>query len=135
MVSRGLNQQVISAFDVNTYSRIDTNLVNGSFGTFNDFERWSADGLALSGSTGVGIFKTHLLPSTPQELRVAGVSMTGGDVAIHFSNLSPGQYVIEECGNLDGAWSQVGTPFTEGTAEIRVSSAESRKFYRLVKLQ
>src|SRR5438034_167844 len=55
VVSRGLNQQVICAFDVNTYSRIDTNLVNGSFGTFNDFERWSADGLALSGSTGVVI--------------------------------------------------------------------------------
>ena len=135
VVSRGLNQQVISAFDVNTYSRIDTNLVNGSFGTFNDFERWSADGLALSGSTGVAIFKTHLLPSAPQELRVAVVSMTGGSVAIQFSNLSPGQYVIEECSDLGGAWSQVGTPFTEGTAELRVTSAEARKFYRLVKLQ
>jgi hypothetical protein len=134
-VQRTLTNYIVAAFSLSNYSQVASNTVPGSLGTPNSFSRWSGDGVVASGASGIGILKTDLISAAAAELRVDSVTLdSGGAVTIRFSNLSPGQYAIEQCDDLGGSWSQLGNPFTESTAEVPITSSEARKFYRLVRL-
>jgi len=78
--------------------------------------------------------KTDLIRAGPSDLRITSVSITGATLTLRFSNLDPGQYIIEACSDLGGSWSQLGDAFTETTAEVFVPTSDARKYYRLVKL-
>jgi DNA-binding beta-propeller fold protein YncE len=134
-LQRTLTNNIVAAFDLSNYSQVASNSVPGSLGTANGFSRWSSDGVVFSATSGIGILKTDLIRGGAAELRVDSVTVGGaGSVTIRFSGLSPGQYVIEQCSDLGGSWSQLGNPFTELTAEVPITSSEAQKFYRLVRL-
>jgi hypothetical protein len=137
-LQRTPTNHIVAAFDLNSFSQVASNAVPFGLvavGTPNTFSRWSGDGLMFSGSAGLAIVKTDLVSAPPAELRVSEVQIADGTVTIRFPNLSPGQYAIEQCDNLGGAWSRLGNSFTESTTDLLLSSSEARKFYRLVKLQ
>jgi hypothetical protein len=127
------NHNVV-AFNTKNLARVGTNSVPfgaSALGSVNTFTRWSGDGLAFSGASGVALMKTDLIRPP---LRIASVSITGATLTLRFSNLIPGQYIIEACSDLGGSWSQLGDPFTETTVEVSIPASDARQFYRLFKL-
>jgi hypothetical protein len=136
-LQRTTTNHLVVAFDTKNFAPIATNSV--PFGALavsspNTFTRWSGDGLAFSGTAGVVLMKTDLIGAGPLGLSITSVSITGATLTMQFSNLSPGQYIIETCSDLGAGWSQLGNAFTETTTEVSVPTIDPRKFYRLVKL-
>ena len=133
-LQRTSTNHMVVAFDTKNLSRVATN--SAPFGTLavgslNTFTRWSGDGLAFSGSAGVALMRTDL---TGSDLRITSVSIAGATLTMRFSNLVPGQYIIQACSDLGGTWSQSGDAFTETTVEVSIPASDARKFYRLFKL-
>ena len=129
----GTNHLVV-AFDTKNLSPAASNSVPFAplaLGSANTFTRWGGDGLAFSGSAGVTLMKTDLIRPN---LCIASVRITDTAITMGFSNLTPGQYIIEACSHLGGDWSQLGDAFTEATLEVSVPTGDARKFYRLFKL-
>ena len=136
-LQRTSTNHIVVAFDTKNLTAVASNSVPFgalALGSPNTFIRWSGDGLAFSGASGVALMKTDLIRAGPSELRITSVGITGATLTLRFSNLSPGQYIIEACSDLGGSWSQLGDAFTETTAEVSVPTSDARKFYRLVKL-
>jgi hypothetical protein len=128
---------LINAFDTRNFTPAASDSVpfaGQAMGSANSFSRWSGDGLAFSGALGLALMKTHLIQAEPSELRISSVGITGGTLTLRFSNLDPGQYIIEGCNDLGAGWSQLGDAFTETTTEVSVPTSDARKFCRLVKL-
>jgi hypothetical protein len=105
-----------------------------ALGTPNAFTRWGGDGLAFSGSAAVVLMQTDLISGGPPDFRIESVTLIGATLTMRFSSLSPGQYIIEQCSDLGGNWSQLGSVFTETTSEVSVPAMDARRFYRLVKM-
>jgi hypothetical protein len=57
VVTRGISEQQISTFDIDTLTPTGGSFVRANIGNLTEMTRWSADGLALSGASGVTIFK------------------------------------------------------------------------------
>lgn len=136
VVTRGVNEQLISAYDVSALTQTGFLSVAGNLGALNGFVRWSGDGLALSGSGGVAILNTDLFGRPPDELKISELALGADTLTLRFSKLSPGFYAVIESASLDGEWAVVGEAlFRETTTEISVPVSSQQKFYRLARFQ
>ena len=101
----------------------------------NGFTRWAGDGLAFSAPTGVILTKTSLLPAGPVPFGMERLGTTNGTVTLRFTNLPPGQYIVEQCPNLGATWNPIGGSFTETTTQVQIPGAKAQEFYRLIRVE
>ena len=91
---------------------------------------------ALSGASGVTIFKTDLFDRAPDELKIVETVLNGETLTLRFSIPSPGFYGLVETSELGGEPVVVGNAlFRETTVEFPITASGAQKFYRLARFQ
>jgi hypothetical protein len=136
VVTRGLNEQIISVFDMTSLDNTGSATVTATIGNINGFARWSGDGFALSGTTGVAMWHSDLFLKPPEQLKVTETIINAENLILRFSNLAPGFYGVIESTSLDGPWSVVGNAlFRETMTEFPVPLSSEQKFFRLARFQ
>ena len=136
VVTRGVSEQQISTFDIDTLKATGGSLVRASIGNLTEMLRWSADSIALAGTTGVTLFKTDLFGRPPDELKIVRAVLNGETLTLRFSIPSPGFYGLMETSELGGEPVVVGNAlFRETTVEFPITTSGAQKFYRLARFQ
>ena len=133
-VERSITNSTLAAYDTATLARVGSFPLPGVTGSASSIRRWGTDGIAFRSTSGIAIVRTTLAGIPEQPPRFDGITSSGGNIVLHFTATTPGQYQLEYTPQIGMAFSAQGTPFTETTTQLQFTAPSPQGFFRIVRL-
>jgi hypothetical protein len=133
-VERSITNSTLAAYDTATLARVGSFPLAGVTGSASSIRRWGTDGIAFRSTSGIAIVRTTLAGIPEQPPRFDGITSSGGNIILHFTATTPGQYQLEYTPQIGMAFSAQGAPFSETNTQVQITAPSPQGFFRIVRL-